>query len=113
MFVSIGLDGKVNVGDVNDFNNVVVGKEWFGVEIDLSLGFKGYFGVLVIVKKKYDVKILILIGGWVEIGGYFDMDGSCIVDGGFYVMIINVDGFINYVGIEKFVILVVEMICKY
>lgn len=50
MFVSIGLDGKVNVGDVNDLNNVVVGKEWLGVEIDLMLGFKGYFGVLVIYK---------------------------------------------------------------
>ncbi len=65
-FVSIGSDGKVNVGDVNDPNNAAVGKEWPGVEIDPTLGFKGHFGALATYKQKYGVKTLISIGGWAE-----------------------------------------------
>lgn len=39
-FVSIGSDGKVNVGDVNDPNNPATGKTWPGVEVDLLLVLK-------------------------------------------------------------------------
>ncbi|MDE1229955.1 chitinase C-terminal domain-containing protein [Vibrio aestuarianus] len=112
-FVSIGSDGKVNVGDVNDPNNAAVGKEWPGVEIDPSLGFKGHFGALATAKKKHDVKTLISIGGWAETGGHFDTDGSRIADGGFYAMTTNADGSINHAGIEKFATSAVEMIRKY
>ncbi|WP_428775255.1 chitinase C-terminal domain-containing protein [Vibrio sp.] len=112
-FVSIGDDGKVNIGDVNDPNNAAVGKEWDGVEIDPTLGFKGHFGALATYKKKYDVKTLVSIGGWAETGGHFATDGSRVADGGFYTMTTNADGSINYAGIEKFATSAVEMIRKY
>lgn len=112
-FVSIGPDGKVNIGDVNDPNNAAVGKEWPGVEIDPSLGFKGHFGALATYKKKYDVKTLISIGGWAETGGHFDANGNRVADGGFYTMTTNADGSINRAAIEKFANSAVEMIRKY
>ena len=65
-FVSIGSDGNVNVGDVTDPNNAATGKEWAGVEIDPTLGFKGHFGALATAKEKHGVKTLISIGGWAE-----------------------------------------------
>ncbi|KGK11960.1 chitinase [Vibrio navarrensis] len=112
-FVSIGSDGKVNVGNVNDPNNAAVGKEWPGVEIDPTLGFKGHFGALATYKQKYGVKTLISIGGWAETGGHFAEDGSRVADGGFYSMTTNADGSINHAGIEKFAASAVEMIRKY
>ncbi|MFA0611744.1 chitinase C-terminal domain-containing protein [Vibrio sp. 10N.222.49.B4] len=112
-FVSIGSDGKVNVGDVNDPNNAAVGKEWPGVEVDPALGFKGHFGALATAKKKHDVKTLISIGGWAETGGHFATDGSRVADGGFYTMTTNADGSINHQGIETFATSAVEMLRKY
>lgn len=112
-FVSIGSDGKVNVGDVNDPNNAAVGKEWNGVEIDPTLGFKGHFGALATYKKKFDVKTLISIGGWAETGGHFDTNGDRVADGGFYTMTTNADGSINHQGIETFAASAVEMMRKY
>ncbi|MGF1723792.1 chitinase C-terminal domain-containing protein [Photobacterium nomapromontoriensis] len=112
-FVSIGSDGKVNVGDVTDPNNAATGKEWPGVEIDPTLGFKGHFGALATYKKKYDVKTLISIGGWAETGGHFGADGNRVADGGFYTMTTNADGSINHAGIEKFATSAVEMLRKY
>lgn len=112
-FVSIGSDGKVNVGDVNDANNAAVGKEWDGVEIDPTLGFKGHFGALATYKQKYGVKTLISIGGWAETGGHFDNDGNRVADGGFYTMTTNADGSINQQGIETFADSAVEMMRKY
>ncbi|MEZ8742474.1 glycosyl hydrolase family 18 protein [Photobacterium swingsii] len=112
-FVSIGSDGKVNVGDVTDPNNAATGKEWPGVEIDPTLGFKGHFGALATYKKKHDVKTLISIGGWAETGGHFGPDGKRVADGGFYTMTTNADGSINHAGIEKFATSAVEMLRKY
>ncbi|WP_217535376.1 chitinase C-terminal domain-containing protein [Vibrio cholerae] len=112
-FVSIGSDGKVNVGDVNDPNNAAVGKEWPGVEIDPTLGFKGHFGALATYKQKYGVKTLISIGGWAETGGHFDANGNRVADGGFYTMTTNADGSINHAAIEKFAASAVDMIRKY
>lgn len=112
-FVSIGSDGKVNVGDVNDPNNAAVGKEWAGVEIDPNLGFKGHFGALATAKQKHDVKTLISIGGWAETGGHFGTDGNRVADGGFYTMTTNADGSINKQGIETFATSAVEMMRKY
>lgn len=112
-FVSIGSDGKVNVGDVNDPNNAAVGKEWPGVEIDPALGFKGHFGALATQKVKHGVKTLISIGGWAETGGHFATDGTRVADGGFYTMTTNADGSINHAGIEKFATSAVEMMRKY
>ena len=112
-FVSIGSDGKVNVGDVTDPTNPATGKEWPGVEIDPTLGFKGHFGALATYKKKYDVKTLISIGGWAETGGHFAADGSRIADGSFYTMTTNADGSINHAGIEKFANSAVDMMRQY
>ncbi|MDD1795142.1 glycosyl hydrolase family 18 protein [Enterovibrio sp. ZSDZ42] len=112
-FVSIGSDGKVNVGDVNDPSNAAVGKEWADVEIDPALGFKGHFGALATYKKKHDVKTLISIGGWAETGGHFGNDGNRVADGGFYTMTTNADGSINHAGIQKFADSAVEMMRKY
>ncbi|EKO3944033.1 chitinase C-terminal domain-containing protein [Vibrio fluvialis] len=112
-FVSIGSDGKVNIGDVNDPNNAAVGKEWNGVEIDPTLGFKGHFGALATYKQKYGVKTLISIGGWAETGGHFDNSGNRVADGGFYTMTTNADGSINQQGIETFANSAVEMMRKY
>ncbi|MGF1834675.1 chitinase C-terminal domain-containing protein [Photobacterium sanguinicancri] len=112
-FVSIGSDGKVNVGDVTDPANAATGKEWPGVEIDPTLGFKGHFGALATYKKKHDVKTLISIGGWAETGGHFGVDGKRIADGGFYTMTTNADGSINHAGIETFATSAVEMLRKY
>ncbi|USH01349.1 chitinase C-terminal domain-containing protein [Grimontia kaedaensis] len=112
-FVSIGADGKVNVGDVNDPNNAAVGKEWPGVEVDPALGFKGHFGALATYKAKHDVKTLISIGGWAETGGHFGLDGNRVADGGFYTMTTNADGSINHAGIQKFADSAVEMMRKY
>ncbi len=112
-FVSIGSDGKVNVGDVTDPNNAATGKEWAGVEIDPALGFKGHFGALATAKEKHGVKTLISIGGWAETGGHFGSDGNRVADGGFYTMTTNADGSINHAGIEKFAASAVEMMRKY
>ncbi|MBY6196266.1 chitinase C-terminal domain-containing protein [Vibrio hangzhouensis] len=112
-FVSIGSDGKVNVGDVNDPNNVAVSKEWPGVEIDPALGFKGHFGALATAKKKHGVKTLISIGGWAETGGHFAPDGTRVADGGFYTMTTNADGSVNTQGIETFATSAVEMMRTY
>ncbi len=112
-FVSIGTDGKVNIGNVNDPDNAAVGKEWAGVEIDPTLGFKGHFGALATYKKLHDVKTLISIGGWAETGGHFGEDGKRIADGGFYTMTTNSDGSINHAGIETFATSAVEMMRKY
>ena len=112
-FVSIGSDGKVNIGDVNDPNNAAVGKEWPGVEVDPTLGFKGHFGALATAKKKHGVKTLVSIGGWAETGGHFATDGTRVADGGFYTMTTNADGSINHQGIETFATSAVEMIRKY
>lgn len=112
-FVSIGADGKVNIGDVNDPNNAAVSKEWPGVEVDPALGFKGHFGALATYKKKHDVKTLISIGGWAETGGHFGVDGERVADGGFYTMTTNADGSINHAGIQKFADSAVEMMRKY
>ncbi|OEF25275.1 chitinase C-terminal domain-containing protein [Vibrio rumoiensis] len=112
-FVSIGSDGKVNVGDVNDPNNAAVGKTWPGVDVDPELGFKGHFGALATYKKRYDVKTMISIGGWAETGGHFADDGSRVADGGFYTMTTNADGSINHAAIEKFADSAVELIRKY
>ncbi|HIF9337457.1 TPA: chitinase C-terminal domain-containing protein [Photobacterium damselae] len=112
-FVSIGADGKVNIGDVNDPKNAAVGMEWDGVEIDPALGFKGHFGALATAKVKHDVKTLISIGGWAETGGHFDTNGDRVADGGFYTMTTNADGSINHAGIEKFAASAVEMMRKY
>ncbi|CZF86196.1 chitinase C-terminal domain-containing protein [Grimontia marina] len=112
-FVSIGSDGKVNIGDVNDPNNAAVGKEWPGVEVDPALGFKGHFGALATYKAKHDVKTLISIGGWAETGGHFGLDGNRVADGGFYTMTTNADGSINHAGIQKFADSAVEMMRKY
>ncbi|WP_274007548.1 chitinase C-terminal domain-containing protein [Vibrio parahaemolyticus] len=112
-FVSIGSDGKVNVGDVNDPNNAATGKTWPGVEVDPTLGFKGHFGALATYKQKHDVKTLISIGGWAETGGHFDANGDRVADGGFYTMTTNADGSINHAGIEKFAASAVEMMRKY
>ncbi|OEE49542.1 chitinase [Enterovibrio norvegicus] len=112
-FVSIGSDGKVNVGNVNDPNNAATGKEWPGVEVDPALGFKGHFGALATYKQKHDVKTLISIGGWAETGGHFAENGDRIADGGFYSMTTNSDGSINHAGIEKFAASAVEMIRTY
>ncbi|MGO2324007.1 chitinase C-terminal domain-containing protein [Vibrio casei] len=112
-FVSIGSDGKVNIGDVNDPNNAAVGKTWPGVDVDPELGFKGHFGALATYKKRYDVKTMISIGGWAETGGHFADDGSRVADGGFYTMTTNADGSINYSAIDKFAESAVELIRKY
>lgn len=112
-FVSIGSDGKVNVGDTTDPTNPATGKEWPGVEIDPTLGFKGHFGALATYKKKHDVKTLISIGGWAETGGHFGADGSRVADGGFYTMTTNADGSINHTGIEKFATSAVAMMRQY
>ncbi|WP_407332844.1 chitinase C-terminal domain-containing protein [Enterovibrio sp. 27052020O] len=112
-FVSIGADGKVNVGDVNDPSNAAVGREWPDVEIDPALGFKGHFGALATYKKKHDVKTLISIGGWAETGGHFANDGNRVADGGFYTMTTNADGSINHAGIQKFADSAVEMMRQY
>ncbi|CCN73376.1 chitinase C-terminal domain-containing protein [Vibrio nigripulchritudo] len=112
-FVSIGADGKVNIGDVNDPNNAAVGKTWPGVEVDPALGFKGHFGALATAKQKHGVKTLISIGGWAETGGHFGADGTRVADGGFYTMTTNADGSINHAGIEKFAASAVEMMRKY
>ncbi|EGR0195848.1 TPA: chitinase C-terminal domain-containing protein [Vibrio alginolyticus] len=112
-FVSIGSDGKVNVGDVNDPNNPATGKTWPGVEVDPALGFKGHFGALATYKQKHDVKTLISIGGWAETGGHFDTNGDRVTDGGFYTMTTNADGSINHAGIEKFATSAVEMMRQY
>ncbi|MCS0224375.1 glycosyl hydrolase family 18 protein [Vibrio alginolyticus] len=112
-FVSIGSDGKVNVGDVNDPNNPATGKTWPGVEVDPALGFKGHFGALATYKQKHDVKTLISIGGWTETGGHFDTNGDRVADGGFYTMTTNADGSINHAGIEKFATSAVEMMRLY
>ncbi|MGF1737655.1 chitinase C-terminal domain-containing protein [Photobacterium satsumensis] len=112
-FVSIGSDGKVNVGNIADPTNPATGKEWPGVEIDPTLGFKGHFGALATYKKKHDVKTLISIGGWAETGGHFGADGSRVADGGFYTMTTNADGSINHAGIEKFATSAVEMMRQY
>ncbi len=112
-FVSIGSDGKVNIGDVNDPNNVAVGREWPDVEIDPSLGFKGHFGALATYKQQYGVKTLVSIGGWAETGGHFDDTGVRIDDGGFYTMTTNDDGSINHQGIETFADSAVSLIRQY
>lgn len=112
-FVSIGSDGKVNVGDVTDPTNPATGKTWPGVEVDPALGFKGHFGALATYKQKHDVKTLISIGGWAETGGHFGADGNRVADGGFYTMTTNADGSINYAGIEKFATSAVEMMRTY
>ncbi|MCK6263617.1 chitinase C-terminal domain-containing protein [Vibrio sp. ZSDE26] len=112
-FVSIGADGKANIGDVNDPENAAVGKEWSGVEIDPALGFKGHFGALATAKEKHGVKTLISIGGWAETGGHFSADGNRVADGGFYTMTTNSDGSINHQGIEIFATSAVEMMKKY
>ncbi|WP_423840554.1 glycosyl hydrolase family 18 protein [Vibrio mytili] len=112
-FVSIGSDGKVNVGDVNDPNNPATGKTWPGVDVDPALGFKGHFGALATYKQKHDVKTLISIGGWAETGGHFDTNGDRVADGGFYTMTTNADGSINHAGIEKFAASAVEMMRTY
>ncbi|KLV07049.1 chitinase [Photobacterium aquae] len=112
-FVSIGSDGKVNVGDVNDPSNAATGQEWPGVEIDPALGFKGHFGALATYKAKHDVKTLISIGGWAETGGHFGPNGDRVADGGFYTMTTNADGSINHAGIQKFADSAVEMMRKY
>ncbi|WP_295890997.1 glycosyl hydrolase family 18 protein [uncultured Vibrio sp.] len=112
-FVSIGADGKTNIGDVNDPTNAAVGMEWEGVEIDPTLGFKGHFGALATAKEKHGVKTLISIGGWAETGGHFATDGSRVADGGFYTMTTNADGSINHQGIETFATSAVEMMKKY
>lgn len=112
-FVGIGSDGKVNLGDVNDPNNAATGKEWPGVEIDPTLGFKGHFGALATYKKRFDVKTLISIGGWAETGGHFGADGNRVADGGFYTMTTNADGSINHAGIDKFAASAVEMMRTY
>ncbi|MGD8110307.1 chitinase C-terminal domain-containing protein [Vibrio sp. TRT 17S01] len=112
-FVSIGSDGKVNVGDVTDPNNAATGKEWPGVDVDPALGFKGHFGALATYKERYGVKTLISIGGWAETGGHFGADGNRVADGGFYTMTTNADGSINHAGIEKFATSAVEMMRKY
>ncbi len=112
-FVSIGADGKVNIGDVNDPNNAAVGKTWPGVNIDAALGFKGHFGALATAKKEHGVKTLISIGGWAETGGHFGADGNRVADGGFYTMTTNSDGSINHAGIEKFAESAVKMMRDY
>ncbi|CAH1556582.1 chitinase C-terminal domain-containing protein [Vibrio owensii] len=112
-FVSIGSDGKVNVGDVTDPTNPATGKIWPGVEVDPALGFKGHFGALATYKQKHDVKTLISIGGWAETGGHFGADGNRVADGGFYTMTTNADGSINHAGIEKFATSAVEMMRTY
>jgi len=112
-FVSIGSDGKVNVGDVNDPNNAATGKEWPGVDIDPTLGFKGHFGALATAKELHGVKTLISIGGWAETGGHFGSDGARVADGGFYTMTTNADGSINHQGIETFATSAVAMMKKY
>lgn len=112
-FVSIGSDGKVNIGDVNDPANPAVGLEWNGVEIDPALGFKGHFGALATAKAKHDVKTLISIGGWAETGGHFGHDGQRVADGGFYTMTTNADGSINHAGIETFADSAVAMMRQY
>ncbi|MGX1927007.1 chitinase C-terminal domain-containing protein [Vibrio sp. NH-7] len=112
-FVGIGPDGKVNLGDVSDPNNAATGKEWAGVDIDPTLGFKGHFGALATYKERYGVKTLISIGGWAETGGHFGADGNRVADGGFYTMTTNADGSINHAGIEKFAASAVEMMRTY
>ena len=112
-FVGIGPDGTVNLGDVNDPNNAATGKEWQGVDIDPTLGFKGHFGALATYKERYGVKTLISIGGWAETGGHFSADGNRVADGGFYTMTTNADGSINHAGIEKFASSAVEMMRTY
>ncbi|UTZ33121.1 chitinase [Vibrio campbellii] len=112
-FVSIGSDGKVNVGDVTDPTNPATGKTWPGVEVDPALGFKGHFGALATYKQKHDVKTLISIGGWAETGGHFGADGNRVADGGFYTMTTNAGGSINHAGIEKFATSAVEMMRTY
>ncbi|WP_260259622.1 chitinase C-terminal domain-containing protein [Vibrio intestinalis] len=112
-FVSIGSDGKVNVGDVTDPTNPAVGLEWPGVEIDPALGFKGHFGALATAKAKHGVKTLISIGGWAETGGHFGPDGTRIADGGFYTMTTNADGSINHAGIQTFADSAVAMMRQY
>ena len=112
-FVSIGSDGNVNIGDVNDPENAAVGKTWPGVDVDPTLGFKGHFGALATYKERYGVKTLISIGGWAETGGHFAADGSRVADGGFYTMTTNADGSINHAAIEKFANSAVELIRKY
>ncbi|GAB6261720.1 chitinase C-terminal domain-containing protein [Photobacterium sp. R1] len=112
-FVSIGSDGKVNVGNVNDPNNPAVGKEWPEVEIDPALGFKGHFGALATAKIKHGVKTLISIGGWAETGGHFDDNGNRVADGGFYTMTTNADGSINHQGIQTFADSAVAMMRQY
>lgn len=112
-FVSIGSDGKVNIGNVDDPNNPAVGKEWEGVDIDPTLGFKGHFGALATYKERYDVKTLISIGGWAETGGHFADNGERIADGGFYTMTTNADGSINHQAISTFVDSAIEMMRQY
>ena len=112
-FVSIGADGKVNIGDVNDPKNPAVGQQWPDVEVDPALGFKGHFGALATAKEKYDVKTLISIGGWAETGGHFDTEGNRVADGGFYTMTTNADGSVNHAAIEKFANSAVDMMKKY
>ena len=55
-FVSIGSDGKVNVGDVTDPTNPATGKTWPGVEVDPALGFKVTSVHLLLTSKSMTLK---------------------------------------------------------
>ena len=85
---ALALMAKMNTGDINDPNNIAVGKTWSGVDIDPSLALKVFWCSCDI--QRHNVKTLISVGGWAETGGHFDKDGDRVADGGFYTMTTNV-----------------------
>src|SRR5690606_37070948 len=88
-------NNRISVGPDSP-DNPSIGMEWPGVpgcEMDPEFPYKGHFNLLNKCKKQYPhVTTLISVGGWAATGGYFDVDGKRVADGGFYEMTKTIEG---------------------
>ncbi|MBN9141764.1 MAG: chitinase C-terminal domain-containing protein [Micrococcales bacterium] len=88
-FAHIDGAGKVSVNQTAD-GNPATDMTWPGVagaQMDPAYPYTGHFNLLNHYKTQHPgVKTLVSVGGWAETGGYFDVNGARVADGGFYTL---------------------------
>ncbi len=74
-FAHVDENGQLSIGNPTDPENPATGMTWSGVKnaMDPSLPYQGHFNLLNTYAKRYQVKLLVSVGGWAETRGFYSL----------------------------------------